>query len=70
MPCFTCAYAHSCKYYQNIIWDDIILKNGICPVMYNIPFNYIYDYIEEMQNKKKSIGYTYQPTFFSYEKIH
>lgn len=38
MPCFTCQFGHGCKYYENDLWVNWILKKGVCPA-----FTYAYD---------------------------
>lgn len=38
IPCFSCYYAHSCKYFSNSLWFSWILANHTCPA-----FTYHYD---------------------------
>lgn len=52
MPCWDCPYGHSCKYYQDSLWDQWIVYTRCCPVYY-YPFNYIYN---NAKNKKAKIN--------------
>lgn len=43
IPCFSCAYGHSCKYYSNTLWDDWMFQHPEdgCPAL-KYPYESIY----------------------------
>ena len=51
--CFSCPYVHSCKYYQNSLWDAYIFSHPEdgCPTKY--PFDSIYYETQKYLKKKK-----------------
>ncbi len=54
IPCFSCDYGHSCKYYNNALWDEYIFKHPEdgCPAM-KYSFESIYfAIIKKKQNEK------------------
>lgn len=60
LMCFSCQYAHSCKYYQNSLWDAYMFsypEDG-CPTKY--PFDSIYyaaqDYLKKKKEEAKKNG--------------
>lgn len=58
IPCFSCEYGHSCKYYNNILWDDWLFRNPQdgCPAT-KYPYESIYiaamRYAEEKKERQK-----------------
>lgn len=51
-PCFKCPYCYTCRYWQNTLWSDWILKNDKCPVQL-YTFDSLMVSILEQQEKKK-----------------
>lgn len=43
LECFSCSYGHSCKYYNNILWDQWICEHPEegCPAK-KYPFEALY----------------------------
>ena len=61
--CFSCPYAHSCKYYQNSLWNTYMFSHPEdgCPTKY--PFDSIY-YETQKYLKKKNEEAKRNGTFF------
>lgn len=51
-PCFKCQYCYNCRYWQNTLWSDWILKNDKCPAQL-YTFDSLMVSILEQQEKLK-----------------